>query len=183
MSAQINALIAKVLKMVMKPIFLIGMMGSGKSSIGKALALALNTPFYDTDELIAQQEGRNIYQIFEQHGERYFRALEQDILAKLPNTPCVVACGGGLPCFEGNMRLLKQKGWVIYLEVAAASLFERIKDDTNRPLFKDWASFESLLQQRVGVYKLADLTIDAHSEVWEVAQTLQQTLKINKYLS
>lgn len=163
--------------MVTKPIFLIGMMGSGKSAIGQALAVALNTPFYDTDELIAQQEGRNIYQIFEQHGERYFRTLEQDILTKLPNTPCVVACGGGLPCFEDNMRLLKQKGWVIYLEVAAALLFERIKDDTNRPLFKDWASFESLLQQRVGVYKLADLTIDAHSEVSEVVQTLQQMIK------
>ncbi|MEY3100411.1 MAG: hypothetical protein RIS63_1313 [Bacteroidota bacterium] len=169
--------------MVMKPIFLIGMMGSGKSSIGKALALALNTPFYDTDELIAKQEGKSIHHIFEQDGEHYFRGLEQDILAKLPNTPCVVACGGGLPCFEGNMLLLKQKGWVIYLEVAAASLFERIKDDINRPLLKDWASFESLLELRVRVYKLADLTIDAHLEVWEVVQTLQQTLKINKYLS
>ena len=176
MSAHINALIAKVLKLVTKPIFLIGMMGSGKSAIGKALALALNTPFYDTDELIAQQEGRNIYQIFEQQGERYFRALEQDILAKLPNTPCVVACGGGLPCFEGNMLLLKQKGWVVYLEVAATQLYDRIKEDTNRPLLKDWASFESLLEQRVEFYTLADLRIDAHSEVWEVVQTLQQNL-------
>jgi shikimate kinase len=169
--------------MVTKPIFLIGMMGSGKSTIGKAMARALNTPFYDTDELIAEQEGRSIHQIFEQDGERYFRALEQDVLAKLPNSPCVVACGGGMPCFEGNMLLLKQKGWVVYLEVAVDLLYERIKQDTSRPLLKDWTSFKSLFQQRVGVYKSADLTIDAHLEIWELVQMLQQTLNINKDLS
>lgn len=169
--------------MVTKPIFLIGMMGSGKSTIGKALAEVSRCPFYDTDELIMHREGKSIRQIFEQGGERYFRALEQDVLAKLPNSPCVVACGGGMPCFEGNMLLLKQKGWVVYLEVAVDLLYERIKQDTNRPLLKDWTSFQSLFQQRVGVYKSADLTIDAHLEIWEVVQMLQQTLNINKDLS
>ncbi len=82
-----------------KTIFLIGMMGSGKSTIGMRLAELLVLPFTDTDAAIEKAEGRSVRQIFEQEGEVYFREKEQQLLQQMPQQAGVVACGGGLPCF------------------------------------------------------------------------------------
>ena len=101
--------------MTQKRIFLIGMMGCGKSTLGPLLAKQFDLPFLDIDALIEQREGRSISQIFSEQGEFHFRQLEQQELNGLPDVPQIVACGGGLPCFEDNLLRLKQKGLVIYL--------------------------------------------------------------------
>ncbi len=146
-------------------IFLIGMMGSGKSTIGARLAELLALPFVDTDAAIEKADGRSVQQIFEQEGEVYFREKEQQFLQQLPQQAGVVACGGGLPCFFNNMELLKSKGIVVYLEAAAEQLFERIKGDDLRPKLRDVKGFKLLKAQREATYQKAHFKIDAKQSV------------------
>lgn len=154
--------------MAAQTIFLIGMMGSGKSTLGAQLAAALELPFLDTDAVIEKKEGRSIEQIFEQEGEVYFRECEQQLLQELPVEACVVACGGGLPCFYSNMELLKSKGIVVYLETAAEQLFERIKGDALRPKLQDVKAFKLLKAQREATYQKAHFKIDANQTVEQI---------------
>lgn len=154
-------------------IFLIGMMGSGKSTIGARLAELLVLPFVDSDVAIQTAEDRSVQQIFEQEGEGYFREKEQQLLQQLPQQAGVVACGGGLPCFFNNMELLTAKGIVIYLEASPALLYDRIKGDSQRPKLQDFAAFEQLLTDREVVYNKAHFKIDAKQSVEElVAEVL-----------
>lgn len=148
-----------------KTIFLIGMMGSGKSTIGVRLAELLVLPFVDTDATIEKVEGRSVQQIFEQEGEGYFREKEQQLLQQLPQQAGVVACGGGLPCFFNNMELLVAKGTVIYLEASPGLLFDRIKGDNQRPKLQDYAAFMQLFTKREVSYKKAHFKIDAKQSV------------------
>ena len=149
-------------------IFLIGMMGSGKSTIGARLAELLALPFIDTDAAIEKAEGRSAQQIFEQEGEGYFREKEQQFLQQLPQQAGVVACGGGLPCFFNNMELLKEIGIVIYLDAKPERLYQRIKGDGLRPKLQDYAAFEQLLTEREVCYHKAHFKIDAKQSVEEI---------------
>jgi shikimate kinase len=156
-----------------KTIFLIGMMGSGKSTVGSRVAALLSLPFVDTDERIEEVEGRSVRQIFEQEGETYFREKEHELLLSLPNEPCVVACGGGLPCFFDHIEQLKTKGVVVYLRASPLVLYERIKAGSSRPMLQDFQSFVLLLEQRELLYQKAHLSIDAdQSEEHIVSQLL-----------
>jgi shikimate kinase len=151
-----------------KTIFLIGMMGSGKSTIGARLAELLVLPFVDTDVAIQTAEDRSVQQIFEQEGEGYFREKEQQLLQQLPQQAGVVACGGGLPCFFDNMELLTAKGTVIYLEASPALLYDRLKGDNKRPKLQDFAAFVQLLTDREVIYNKAHFKIDAKQSVEEI---------------
>ena len=151
-----------------KTIFLIGMMGSGKSTIGAHLAELLVLPFVDTDVAIQTAEDRSVQQIFEQEGEGYFREKEQQLLQQLPQQAGVMACGGGLPCFFDNMALLTAKGTVIYLEASPALLYDRIKGDNQRPKLQDFAAFVQLLTDREVIYNKAHFKIDAKQSVEEI---------------
>jgi shikimate kinase len=148
-----------------KTIFLIGMMGSGKSTIGVRLAELLVLPFVDTDAAIEKVEGRSVQQIFEQEGEGYFREKERQLLQQLPQQAGVVACGGGLPCFFNNIELLTAKGTVIYLEASPAFLYDRIKGDQQRPKLQDYAAFMQLFTEREVSYNIAHFKIDAKQSV------------------
>ncbi|MEY4804201.1 MAG: hypothetical protein RL331_720 [Bacteroidota bacterium] len=159
--------------MAMQTIFLIGMMGSGKSTLGALLAASLERPFLDTDAAIEKKEGRTIQQIFEQEGEVYFRECEQQLLQELPVEACVVACGGGLPCFYSNIELLKSKGIVVYLEAAAEQLFERIKGDDLRPKLRDVKAFKLLKAQREATYQKAHFTVAAAQSEKQILAELQ----------
>jgi shikimate kinase len=166
--------------MVKKRIFLIGMMGSGKSTVGAALAASLALPFLDTDAAIEKMEGKSIQQIFEQEGEVYFRLLEQHFLQNLTNEAFVVACGGGLPCFFSNMELLKEKGIVIYLDAKPELLYQRIKGDGLRPKLQAFDAFVRLKAQREETYRKAHLILDAaqpkEKVVAEVLSLLETTV-------
>ena len=120
-------------------IFLIGFMGSGKSTIGKKLARHLNIEFYDIDNLLEQQTGLKVADYFARYGEQSFRETERDILQKswYPDN-CVIATGGGAPCYFDNMDWMNRTGKVVYLSLTAKALAKRLEHSaTERPLIKD----------------------------------------------
>ena len=122
-------------------IYLIGMMGAGKSTFGKQLATYLNFPFVDLDEAIVQHEGKTIAQLFETLGENGFRLAEQKVLQIESNTTAnkIIATGGGTPCFFDNMAYMNTTGCTLFLNIAAAEIANRLSKANNqhRPLLKD----------------------------------------------
>lgn len=118
-------------------IYLTGMPGSGKSTEGKKLAKALQWTFLDLDTYIETLSGKSINQLFEQHGEAYFRELEHEALLQCSaKTKHIIACGGGTPAFFNNMEIMLESGLCVYLKASAAFLASRIQQGKRqRPLF------------------------------------------------
>jgi shikimate kinase len=155
-----------------KLIFLIGFMGSGKSTLGKNLAETLNYDFIDSDLWIEKEQGMSIDSVFSSKGEAFFRELELKFIENLnPFNPTIIATGGGLPCFNGNIEKLKEIGTVIYLKAAPEIIFERIKFDDRRPLLNKKDHHEKIdfiqnkLKERNVFYKQAHFTIDANHSI------------------
>jgi shikimate kinase len=123
----------------MERIILIGFMGAGKTTLGKAIAESQKIPFFDTDALIEQNTSSSISSIFLKYGESYFRHLEKNILENLPNNSSyVVAVGGGLPCFNDLMDVLNSLGTTIYLKHDIATLTKRLSNESvKRPLLAE----------------------------------------------
>jgi Shikimate kinase len=118
-----------------KNIFLIGFMGTGKSTIAKKLADELLYEYVEMDQIISEREGKMITQIFEEQGEVYFRELETSLLDEIQQgTGKIVSCGGGVILHEKNQRIMKEKGVVILLSASAETIFERVKNSGSRPL-------------------------------------------------
>lgn len=120
-------------------IFLIGMPGSGKSSVGKQLAHEWQIPFVDMDELIEQKAKKSIPDIFEQEGEVHFRRLEQTVLHELTaqTTTQVIATGGGAPCFFDNMQQINQAGISIFIDTPLHTIAQRMTTKVqDRPLYQ-----------------------------------------------
>ena len=140
-------------------IYLIGFMGVGKSTVGKGLSERLEYELIDTDELIEEKEGLSISSIFEKKGEDYFRELETDTIKELSSSDnIVVSCGGGIIKNEENVKLMKDSGRVILLTASPESIYERVKDSTNRPLLEGRKSVEGindLLLERKMLYDRA----------------------------
>lgn len=123
----------------MAKIFLVGYMGCGKSTAGKKLAARLQLAFTDLDKLIETESTQSISEIFKTKGENEFRALEHNALQKLINDPAgrVIACGGGTPCYYGNMELMNRNGITIYIKMSAEMLASRlIQAKDKRPLLE-----------------------------------------------
>lgn len=120
-------------------IFLIGFMGSGKSTLGRELSQRLQLRFIDLDHHIEQIEGLTVKDIFAQKGEDYFRKLEYISINEMSTTEnIVVATGGGLPCFFNNTEIMKNSGISIYLKISPNELSRRLKNGkADRPLIKD----------------------------------------------
>ncbi len=150
-------------------IFLIGYMGSGKTTIGNLLAEVLSIPFYDTDEEIEKQTHRDIASIFKQSGEPHFRALERSTLEWLisEHENAVIATGGGLPCNDVTISAMLNAGSVIYLDCDASTLFKRIAFYSNsRPLAPPSEEELSLhLSSRLKYYLRAHLIIDGSNTI------------------
>ena len=146
-------------------IFLIGMMGAGKSSVGQLLAQVLGYQFFDTDRVIEQAAGCSIAEIFERDGEAGFRALETQVLAELAGyRRLVIATGGGIVTRPMNWSHLRH-GMVVWLDVPAAELVERLQRDpltASRPLLQTddpTATLEQLLGDRRELYAQADIQV------------------------
>ncbi|MGA0794646.1 MAG: shikimate kinase [Quisquiliibacterium sp.] len=119
------------------PIFLVGMMGSGKSTVGRRLALALGRPFLDADKEIESRCGVAISTIFEVEGEEGFRRRESALIEAISHRPGVVlATGGGAVLREENRRNLRERGVVIYLSASPSELWHRLRHDKVRPLLR-----------------------------------------------
>lgn len=147
-------------------IILIGFMGCGKSTVGIRLSYRLRRTLLDTDKLIEKEEKRTISEIFAQDGEEYFRQLETKCLQKMIQTEKnqIISVGGGLPIREENHALLRQLGMVVYLRAKPETIYERLKNDTARPLLQGdnpQEKIRTLMEQRAPIYeKAADVLID-----------------------
>lgn len=150
-------------------IFLIGFMGSGKTTIGKKLANYLKYDFIDLDKLIESKAGMSIVNYFELHGEEAFRQLEQDVL-KNTGYPenVIIATGGGAPCFGDNMDWMNKNGSVAYLALPAKALASRLEHSkTDRPLIRHLKGEELIeyikikLEEREKFYNQARFVVSA----------------------
>lgn len=120
-----------------KSVVLIGMMGSGKSTIGKKLAARLHVPFVDADAELEKAEGMTIPEMFAAHGEAWFRAKEKITIAKLLNGPnSVIATGGGAVMDAMTRKLIREKAVAVWLKAEVPTLFARVAKDKNRPLLQ-----------------------------------------------
>lgn len=144
-------------------IYLIGFMGCGKSTVGRALATALRRQFIDTDTVIEQQNGLTIPQIFKNYGEKHFRALEKACIQEITGqTDYIVALGGGSVLDPENWERISNSGFTIALDYPVSVLYARLQNDTNRPLLSGTAaekmkSIQTLLDQRQKYYRRAAL--------------------------
>jgi shikimate kinase len=158
-------------------VYLIGMMGSGKSTIGKLLAQQLGYQFFDTDNLIVQATGLTVSQIFAEAGEAEFRKIETQVLSQLSAyTRLVVATGGGIILERMNWSHMQQ-GLVLWLEVEPETLLDRLKEDTTRPLLQDTDpqnKLKTLLEQRHHLYAQADVKVrvEKHDSPEAVAESM-----------
>lgn len=147
-------------------LILIGFMGSGKTSVGLKLSYKLHTPVEDTDKMIEAKEGCTISEIFAERGEEAFRRMETALLEELTQRAYkrIYSLGGGTPVREENRALLKQLGTVIYLRVRPETVYERLKNDTTRPLLQCDNPLErirELLEKRESAYEsCADIIVD-----------------------
>ena len=144
-------------------IMLVGMPGAGKTTVGKLLAEKIGADFFDVDSLIENLQEMCIAEIFKTKGEKYFRKIESDIIRNIPSDNTVVSIGGG--AFENSDTrdfLLSGNNTVIYLKTSAQKIYERIKNDTTRPLLANNMSIETIqnmLNIREKNYKLAHSTV------------------------
>jgi shikimate kinase len=147
----------------MDNILLIGFMGAGKSTVGRLLARRLDRCFVETDDIVVSRAGRTIPEIFRQYGEPHFRALEAQAveLLRLKHGD-VVATGGGLPCTDGRMGILRALGIVVWLTADFKELYERARRAGERPMLdqRSVEEVEALYRGRVPYYEQAHLTLD-----------------------
>lgn len=151
-----------------KPIFLIGFMGSGKTTLGKKLANHLHLKFVDLDLLIVQRIGMSIPAYFEQYGEQKFRELESQLLKEQGGQSAVISTGGGSPCFFDNMQWILQNGITLYLHLPPKALHSRLQQSNiaTRPALKGLRDeallqfIEEKLNEREPFYKQAHIHID-----------------------
>jgi len=150
-------------------IFLVGLMGAGKTSVGRLLAKRLNKAFYDSDREIERSTGVKIPLIFEIEGESGFRARESRLLAELVyRNNIVLATGGGAVLSQQNRKLLAEHGFVVYLRAAVDDLWRRTRHDKNRPLLQTGdalSRLHELFVARDPLYReIADTIIDTGSQ-------------------
>jgi shikimate kinase len=144
-------------------IVLVGMMGAGKSTVGRRLAARLRLPFADADTEIEAAAGMSIPEIFENHGEPYFRDGEVRVIARLlEGGPAVLATGGGALMREETRRRIQEKGISVWLKADADVILRRVKRRADRPLLQTAdpaATIDRLIAEREPIYQHADLTI------------------------
>lgn len=164
-------------------IFLCGFMGSGKTTVGKALSTDLNMDFIDLDKLIEIENNESINEIFKNKGEGFFRNLETEALKNVcKNDNQVVSLGGGAVLKQENVDIIKANGTLIFLEVEAKTVLKRLKNDTSRPLLNvdnKEAVIEKMLQERTPIYKNnADFTVNANKNSKNTASFIKKIIKI-----
>lgn len=146
-------------------IYLVGFMGSGKTTVGRELAARIDAPFFDLDELVEASEKMSIREIFAQFGEAHFRKRERDILRSTRNLDAaVIATGGGTFTFDENIQFIQSEGLSVFLSAPYTLLRLRITNKDDRPLFRDDLSTHELFANRIRYYRMSDLTIEVRED-------------------
>ncbi|MGE0812062.1 MAG: shikimate kinase [Vicinamibacterales bacterium] len=160
-------------------VYLVGFMGAGKTTVGRALARRLDWRFEDIDERIERAEARDIPTIFRQSGEAYFRTLERQALVDLlPARGVVVATGGGTPVDPANRALMARDGAVAWLDAPFPTVAARVPADGRRPLAANRAEMERLYNDRRGAYAQAHARFDvSRSSVDEIVDHVADWLE------
>ncbi len=166
-------------------IFLVGMMGSGKSTIGKLLSQISGKKFIEMDEMIEVESAISIKEMFALYGEAFFREKERDLLNSIcrnsENSNSIISCGGGVFTNEENISKIASSGISIFLNANSRILEERLKNDSKRPLINAPQSVTKLLSARIPFYTQANIMVDLQSHNLE--ENTSKTLdEIYKYL-
>jgi len=166
-----------------KTIVLVGMMGAGKTAVGKALAARLRVPFLDSDGEIEKAANMTIAEIFQRDGEDFFRRRETEVIDRLLDSHRgVLSTGGGAFLAERNRRLISEKAISVWLDAELPLLWSRVKGKNNRPLLRTANPYEALsdlYQKRVPLYALADLCVQSrpHYSIEEMATEVEKALR------
>jgi shikimate kinase len=159
-------------------VYLVGMPGSGKSTVGPELAALLGVPFVELDAEIERATGKSVPAIFAEDGEARFRELEAAALTEAAgNDPSVVSCGGGVVLEPANRVTLRATGAVVFLSVPLELLRARVVPAAERPLIHDEADLERLFREREPLYReFAAHVVDASGPPGAVARSIRQEL-------
>jgi shikimate kinase len=159
-------------------VYLVGMPGSGKSTVGPELATRLGVPFVELDAEIERGAGASVRDIFEREGEARFRELEAAALTDVARRdPSVVSCGGGVVLEPANRVTLRATGEVVFLSVPLDVLRERVRPGVDRPLIRSEGDLERLFREREPLYReFAAHVVDASGPVEDVAAAIEKEL-------
>lgn len=151
--------------MLHKTVAMVGMMGAGKTAVGRALALHLGVPFLDSDAEIEAAANMTVPEIFSRDGEPFFREKEAQVIARLlAGPPCILSTGGGAFLAAGNREAITAQGVSLWLDADVDLLWSRVKHKTTRPLLRTEnprATLEQIHTARVPIYRLADLRVES----------------------
>jgi shikimate kinase len=171
----------KVRYRLTKTIVLVGLMGAGKTAVGRLLAQELGVAFIDSDDEIIKAANMSIAEIFDRDGEAFFRLKETQILERLlDGPPCVLSTGGGAYMAEQNRALISDKGVALWLRADLDLLWERVRHKDTRPLLRvadPKAKLAALLQTRTPHYRRAELVVDAGADL-SLVQMTEKTLTL-----
>lgn len=161
----------------MSTIYLIGFMGSGKSTIGKALSRAMNGSYVDTDAYIEEKHQQHIKDMFAELGEDVFRTYESEALKELTSFD-IVSTGGGIVEREENITVMRENGKIVYLQADFTDIIERLQHDDTRPLWNpdEIDSMKALFERRQAMYKeAADITIHTSGKaILDIVEEIRQ---------
>lgn len=161
-----------------KTIFLIGFMGAGKSTVASRLQRELHMELCEMDQMIVEQQGMSINDIFERFGEEHFRRLETQLVRDLQqHAPAIVSCGGGAVMREENVSYMKECGRIVLLTATPETIYERVKHSKNRPILNGNMNVEfirELMEQRRSRYEaVADISVATDGrEIGEICQEI-----------
>lgn len=163
-----------------KNIVLVGLSGSGKTTIGMILSKKSNYMFTDTDEIIVKLQNRSINEIFAENGEEYFRDLETDVIKEVSTQGNqIISTGGGIVLRQENLTNLSRNGIVFYLKTSVDTLIKRLEGDSSRPLLKTKdikKKLENMLNIRGNLYEKADVIIE--TDKMSAEETSEEILRI-----
>jgi shikimate kinase len=160
-------------------VYLVGMPGSGKTTVGQELAARLGVPFIDLDAEIERERGRSVPEIFREEGEAAFRAIEAAALVDASrHDPAVISCGGGIVLEPANRITLRNTGVCVFLDVPLEELRRRVRPSADRPLIRTDRDLDRLLAEREPLYReFAANVVDGRGAPGEVADAIIEELR------
>lgn len=176
-------LIGKMGLKLKKTVVLVGMMGAGKTAVGRALALQLGVPFLDSDAEIVKAANMSISEIFERDGEAFFRQKEAQVIERLLDEESgILSTGGGAYLAKGNREVISEKGVAVWLDADLRLLWNRVRHKDTRPLLRTpnpKATLTEIFEARVPIYRLSDLSVEAGAgySIDEMAMRVIKVLK------